>query len=314
MTRRTVSGADLGLLAFGAVCIGFSPAFIRALDPNVIAPTAAAFWRTLIGAIVLFGICLVWRHPLRAPREQMIWIALAGFSFYLDLFFWHRAIYSVGAGMATILGNTQVFASAVFGYFLFRERITARFLFAALAGLVGVTLMIGFGSHQVVFGRDYLVGVGFGLATGLCYASYMLSLKKAGMVSGGLGTVALMAWASLYTAVFSGISSLVEQVPAMPQSWFDVSMLAGVGILVQSLGWFAIASTLPKMESWRSGLILLLQPTLATVWGMLLFGESFAPLQAIGAAVTLVAIYLGSLRDSPAAPHPQTKRAAIGSP
>ena len=40
---------------------------------------------------------------------------------------------------------------------------------------------------------------------------------------------------------------------------------------------------------------LLLQPLLATVWGWLLFGERLAPLQLVGALLTLGAIYAGTL-------------------
>ena len=39
-----------------------------------------------------------------------------------------------------------------------------------------------------------------------------------------------------------------------------------------------------------------LQPVLATVWSAILFGETLAPLQILGALVTLAAIYAGSVR------------------
>jgi drug/metabolite transporter (DMT)-like permease len=43
-------------------------------------------------------------------------------------------------------------------------------------------------------------------------------------------------------------------------------------------------------------LALLLQPTMATVWGFMFFSEILGPLQLLGAAVTLTAIYFGSIR------------------
>ncbi|MEW5995163.1 MAG: EamA family transporter, partial [Candidatus Zixiibacteriota bacterium] len=60
--------------------------------------------------------------------------------------------------------------------------------------------------------------------------------------------------------------------------------------------WWAIASSLPKINASRSGLALLLQPVLATVWGVLFFGEYLTPIQIAGALITLAAIYVGSVR------------------
>ena len=45
----------------------------------------------------------------------------------------------------------------------------------------------------------------------------------------------------------------------------------------------------------RGGLILLLQPALATVWGALIFGEKLEPSQIVGVLITLGAVYLGSV-------------------
>ncbi|NCQ33655.1 hypothetical protein GW813_00995 [bacterium] len=48
------------------------------------------------------------------------------------------------------------------------------------------------------------------------------------------------------------------------------------------------------MSGATAGLILLLQPVLATVWGRLAFAETLDPVQMLAAALTLGAIYLGT--------------------
>ncbi|MCK4373360.1 MAG: EamA family transporter, partial [candidate division Zixibacteria bacterium] len=57
-----------------------------------------------------------------------------------------------------------------------------------------------------------------------------------------------------------------------------------------------ITTSLPHLNASRSGLVLLLQPLLATVWGWLFFAEHLTPLQLVGGTITLSAIYLGSAR------------------
>jgi drug/metabolite transporter (DMT)-like permease len=41
---------------------------------------------------------------------------------------------------------------------------------------------------------------------------------------------------------------------------------------------------------------LLLQPSLATIWGVLFFAENLGLIQYIGASIILIAIYLGSVK------------------
>jgi len=75
-------------------------------------------------------------------------------------------------------------------------------------------------------------------------------------------------------------------------------VLISLAAVVQSIGWRAISEGLSKIEAYRAGLILLLQPILATVWGIIIFSESFTIMQLLGALITLAAIYVGSLKSS----------------
>jgi len=67
---------------------------------------------------------------------------------------------------------------------------------------------------------------------------------------------------------------------------------------VQATAWWAITRSLPKIKVSRAGLILLLQPTLAVIWGVVLLSEKLTLLQTAGAAVTLTAMYFGGLRGN----------------
>ena len=60
----------------------------------------------------------------------------------------------------------------------------------------------------------------------------------------------------------------------------------------------AITASLPHVRGATAGLVLLLQPALATVWGRLFFAERLGALQLVGAGLVLTAIYLGVARRS----------------
>lgn len=290
------------VLAFGAVCISFAAIFVKLLGSGEMGPSSIAFWRTFLGAGILFAWSLAAGHGTRLPWAVKRWTVLAGFLFFLDLFAWHRSILLAGAGMSTILANTQVFATAVLSYFIFRERLTAGFFVAALSGIIGVVLLIGIGS-DFDFTAGYLRGIFFGLLTGVFYAHYLVTLKVAGQREGRPASfITLMAWTSLFSAIFLGIASLLtERHEFMPPDWFSIFILFSLALVAQALGWWLISQSLPGMDAHKGGLALLLQPVLATVWGALFFAERLTALQIVGAGITLAAIYVGTIRRRPPA-------------
>jgi len=285
------------LLAVGALCLSFAAVFVKMVSPEVIGPTAIGFWRTLIGGGLLFAAAAVSGKRLIISRRLMAWSALAGFIFFLDLFFWHRSIIIIGAGLATILAMTQVFVTAALSYAVFKERLSMVFLVAAASAIAGVTLLIGVGS-DIEFTTRYLIGIGLGLLTGLAYGSYLVTMKKVGHRQDHPGFLVFMAWTSAFTAGFMLLSCLIEQVAIIPgdlQTWL---VLAALGLVVQAAGWWLVTYSLPKIDASRGSLMLVLQPVLATAWGALLFAERLTWLQLVGAAITITAIYVGSVRRS----------------
>lgn len=287
----------MGLLAFGAICISFAPTLTKSLGEGTLGPNAIGFWRTLIGAILLYGAAIITKQNLRIPRPVMLWGTAAGLAFACDLACWHRSIFYASSGMATILGNTQVFGTAILSYFVFKEKLSIQFMIAAVSAIAGVTLLVGIGSN-IEFTPVYIQGVIYGWMTGIFYALYIISLKSAGQHAQRISTVVLMGWASFCAAIFLAIMSPFESYPFMPPDMKSFAILIAIAIIAQSLGWWSISTSLPKVKGATSGLILLLQPVFATVWGWMLFAEVLTPLQLLGATITLAAIFVGSARKS----------------
>ncbi len=230
------------------------------------------------------------------------WTALAGFLFSADLFFWHRSIIYSGAGIATILANTQVFGTAVLSFFIFKEKLSAKFLTSAVGAFGGVALLIGLGSEIDMSGR-YLRGVLYGLITGLCYANYLVTLKYASHKQTLPDFVILMGWVSFFMALFLGSATLIENRVFFPPDLYSLFLLLLLGLIPQTIGWWSISTGLAKINTSQAGLILLLQPVLATFWGIMFFDERLTLMQWLGALLTLTAIYIGSVsRNKPPEP------------
>ena len=290
---QTGTGRPALKLALGATIVSAAPILVKAASQAGVGPTAIALWRCLLGAGFAASLAAMLRLRLSPPRPGIGLLVLAGVAFALDLFVWHRSILLVGAGLATILASVQVFVTATLSALVYREPLTGRFVAAAVGALGGVTLLVGVGS-EVVFTPSYVRGIAYGLATGLCYGVFLVSLRGAGRRSRDREALVSLAWFS----GFAGLSLLAigaaEGHPLAPGSWRAVALVVLLALLAQCLGWWTIARSLPGVDGAVGGLILLLQPVLSTIWSTLLFGESLEPLQWLGALVTLAAVYAGS--------------------
>ncbi len=291
------TGQKISLL-IGAVTISFSPILVKIASLGYENPTAVAFYRTAIGGGFLLLIVVTTGRSLRMPPGAMIWALLAGIFFFLDLSCWHRSILYVGAGMATILGNTQVFSTALASRFLFNEKLTFSTMLGAVATFVGIGLLVGIGNRDLAVGENYPLGVMLGLLTGLLYSGFLICLKKGNSRAERPDLVVFMTWTSLFSAVFLGLEAWLVGEDLVPTQLETILALLGLGVVIQALAWLVITHALPAVSIVQAGLILLLQPALATAWGGLFFSESLQPVQMFGALVALVGMYFGGLRRS----------------
>jgi drug/metabolite transporter (DMT)-like permease len=283
-------------LAAGAAIVSLAPILVKAANQWGVGPTVIALWRCLLGALFAAGLAFALRARLSASRGVLGLLALAGTAFAFDLFVWHRSIILAGAGIATILASVQVFVTAGLSALFYRESLTGRFVLCATGALVGVALLAGLGS-DVAFSSDYTRGIAYGLATGLLYGIFLVCLRGAGRRSRDVSALASLAWFSLVAGgLLLGLAA-GEGHGLLPANWQGWSLVVLLALLAQCLGWWTIARSLPRVRGSVGGLLLLLQPALSTIWGVLLFGESLRPLQVAGALLTLASVYAGSVRS-----------------
>lgn len=278
-------------LIFGVAMVSFSAVFVKLVT---VEPTAAAFWRMFLGGLVLAGITLARREKLWFGTRAMLPAGIAAFWFMLDLVFWHRSILFVGPGLATLLANFQVFLLALAGVIMFRERPGWRLGAGVLLAFAGLGLLVA--PEWFTLGRNYQLGVVFGLITAVCYAAYILTLRASRVADLAPSIYANMAVLSLSCALLLGLVALAQGESLAITRPADAGWLLTYGIVAQLLGWLVISKSLPTMRTSAVGLILLLQPTLAFAWDALFFDRRFTLIQIVGAVLTLGAIYLGSLK------------------
>ncbi len=298
--ERDGAGRVVAAMLAGAVMISFSGVWVKVAH---VAPTVSAFYRVLFGGLLLLG-AAAHRGEIRYHGVRH-WITgmLCGLLFALDLCFYHYAVLYVGPGLGTILPNFQVFIMAGAGIFFFGERVRPLFLISIPLAFAGIFMIVGLRWPELT--PTYKAGVYYGLAAAVCYAGFMLVLRKLQSDQRGLSFFYVIMMVSLATAAILG-AEVVRRGDSFAIPDFQTFFaLAALGLFSQCLGWIIITNALPRIRTSLSGLILLLQPSLAFVWDVLFFGRPTTLLNWIGVVVALAAIYLGTLGAKGAPRRPQ---------
>jgi len=275
-------------LIIGAVLISFSGVWVKTAH---VTPNVSAFYRVFFGGIILLA-AGAYRGELKwHGARQFLLSALCGLLFALDLWFYHYSVEYIGPGLGTILPNFQVFILAGIGILFLREPLRGVFLLSLPLAFVGLILVVGLNWAQLE--KVYRIGIYYGLACSVCYAAFILTLRKLQSEQAGVSffyVLMVVSFASsifLASEIYHGNDSF--RIPDL-QSFYA---LAALGLFSQSVGWFLITNALPKIRASLSGLILLLQPALAFVWDVLFFQRPTTLTNWLGVLLALVAIYLG---------------------
>jgi drug/metabolite transporter (DMT)-like permease len=194
--------------------------------------------------------------------------------------------------LSTLLANFQVFVLMFVGVFVLRQKPAATQLVAVPMALLGLGLIVGFQWGELP--DNYRLGVLYGLLAALLYAGYLLSMRAVRVdVQQGMPTREI-AVVSMIAAALMGATALVEGQSLALTTLSDFGWLAAYGVLSHCLGYILIVSSLPQVSTTVAGLALLLQPTLSFAWDVLIFARPISGTELAGAAIALLAIYLGS--------------------
>lgn len=287
-TRLAGGRPTLPALA-GAFAIAFSGILYRYAD---VSPSTGAFFRCAYAVPPL--LMLAWWEDRRLgprPWRTRAWAWLAGAFFAADLILWHRSIEYVGAGLATVLGNTQIVLVGVLAWLIYRERPAGPLLAAIPIAMGGIVLISGV-LEDGAYGDDPQLGVIYGVLTGVAYTGFLLTLRHGASdlrrVAGPLADATL---ASALLTIPAGlvIGDLDFFPSASAQGWLIVLALSS-----QVVGWLLITVSLPRLPAVLTSVLLTLQPVLSVIFAGALLGESPSSLQLAGVVAILSGLLLAS--------------------
>jgi drug/metabolite transporter (DMT)-like permease len=288
----------------GAVAIAFSGILFRL---SHVSASTGAFYRCV------FALPLLWllarRETRRYGRRERRAVALAwlaGGFFAADLVLWHNGIEQVGAGLATVLGNTQVVMVGLLAWAILGERPHRSSLTAIPIVGLGVLLISGV-LESGAYGKNPGLGVLYGITTAIAYSGFLLALREGSRdlrrPAGPLFTATL---ASAIGCALIGVA--VGDLDLTP-SWAAIGWLILLALSSQVLGWLLISTSLPRLPAVTTSILLTFQPVCSVIFAALIVNESPSWLQLAGAGCILAGLVTATIGRKVAAPAPEPELA-----
>lgn len=272
------------LALIGVLSISFSAIFVRLAS---VSPVTAAFFRAAYAVPVLAVVWALRRSgDRRSGRERALAVA-SGLILAVDLTLWHESIALIGAGLGTVIANVQVVFVALAGWVIYAERPTGRTVGMVAAVLGGVALTSGLARHGA-YGSAPVAGALIGVVAGACYAAFLLLFRAANQSLAP--TAGPLLDSTIGTAVGALAFAFLDPRFAIVPVWPAHLWLVLLALVSQVIGWLLIATALARLPALETSVMLLGQPVLAVIWGVLFFDERLSPLQWAGTAVVLAGV------------------------
>lgn len=277
-------------LTFGCVVFGLGSLIVKFVS---IGSYAIALWRVFIGGIVFMFLSRYFGQKQPESNKAKRFCMLSGVFLGFDLAFWHESIHAVGPGISTLLNSMQIFFLAAIAWFFFGERQSKLQLFSMILSVIGILLI----AHPELRHNSHGgYGIFIGLISGAAMAASMACIRQAHLAE----PVALFPLMLLVSVGAVGAlivpSILIDSSHFWPTNTKDILLIMIYGVVMQCFAWGLIAYAVPLLSLTLTGLLLLSEPVAAILIDFFLLNKPINTVQWTGTALTLLAIYLGSLK------------------
>ena len=271
---------SLGILCilFAALCWGFLPLLTRSLSALGISPAASATMRALVAAVMLVILGCAKKDSLRFSSSKMLlYMAVMGIFTTAGMYlFYMSAVDLLSTAMASMLLYTAPAFVILLSRIFYQEPITGKKLLCLILTLAGSALVVRIYDPASLFINA--AGIALGLASGVCYSLVTV-----------MGRKALLHCSPTAVATWPVISGTLILMCITPPWQIEMSSPALV-VLYLLLG--LIGSVLPLLlynkglalgvEGGQAGILATIEPVVATLTGVLAFGDVLEGLQIVG--------------------------------
>lgn len=248
--------------------------------------------RALIAGIALLVLVVIWRKPLIPARRSWPWlVVLALTATTLTFGGMFLSPGRTGAGIASVLGNTQALFTLLLAGFFLGEPLTRVKIAALGLGLIGIGLITG----PVLLSSDFFgfIGSVTALASSLGAAIGNVVIKRMHPEN---SLLAVTGWQLILGSLpLLALSALTEQQSTINWTWAfagELVFLALAGTSLTTALWYWL---IQRAEVGRLSLFFFLVPVFGLGLAFVFFGESLSWLEVGGISVIISGLGISML-------------------
>jgi drug/metabolite transporter (DMT)-like permease len=242
------------------------------------------FWRCLLGAITLLGVCLLmglFRRDAISLRQAGI-AALAGVLLTTGWLLLFGSLSRASISIATAVYHTQPFILVGLGALLFKEKVTLGRMAWLVIAFVGMILIVQGKPGGDNGGSDYLTGVLMSFGAAFCYALVaILTMRLKGVRPHLIAFIQI----SVGAAILLPFADLANP-PTSAWAW---SLIAIFGVIGTGVVYVLLYSAYQKLQTHVIGALSFIYPVAAIVVDYIALSHRLQPLQIVGTAAILIA-------------------------
>lgn len=289
--RDVSSWRVAGALSVAIVSISFAAIFFKLAQPTH--PLVAAAVRLWIAGVILAPGVIWARGRGHLPGRHIKWGAVAGglYAVHFGAWVWSLELTSVASSVTLVTATPLLLA--LLGLLTGRDAPGLRTWSSLVLACVGIGLI---GWSGVDGGEGHLVGDALALIGAGAMACYFLVVRPLGE---SLHVLAFSGVACVFGALALTLACLVSGVAFEVESSRALVALALAALIPQLIGHTCLTWSLRRVSPTIAGIATLGEPVGASLLGVIILGEGVSMIEAVGCAVTLlaVAVVFGGRRD-----------------
>jgi drug/metabolite transporter (DMT)-like permease len=255
-----------------------------------------AMFRGLFGSICLVPFFLRGdRAGFAGKLKRNRWILLlSGLALAGNWVLLFEAFRRTSIALAALCYYTAPVLVAAVSPFLLGEKPSGKNLVATTLTFLGLMLVSG-GQQGGSGTSQHLAGALFGLGAALCYASLIVMNKFVVDLDGLETTLPQLSLATVALAIYVAASGSFRPFPVL--GW-QAALLLGFGVVHTGLGFLLFFLGIQGLKAQRIALLSYLDPMVSVALSVLVFGETLARVQALGAFCIAGSILFATLEPA----------------
>jgi|688.fasta_scaffold242055_1 drug/metabolite transporter (DMT)-like permease len=269
------------LMLASVILFAVNTLLVRAVALHVSAADGwmASFFRGVVGLAVVFLMYGAGRG-LRASRLVMgKWVIIRGVVGALSIVAFYVTVVKLGAGRAVVLNLTYPMFATIIAALWLKETLTRAAVLWTVVGFLGLVLFLGMdGNLAGVSAYDWLA-----LAGALGAGWVVVIIRR---LRNEEHPATIYASQALYSMVLASPAAVhLGDLPMI--TWAG---LAG-GAVIVTFAQLVMTKAYQSMSVSRGSSLQMLLPLATSLGGFLCFGETFEPIELVGAMITLIATW-----------------------